>query len=186
MKLPDFKKITAFVTRLSRQEKKLLYGAVAVTAVLLLDRLLVNPIQEKMRELDNGISEASVAIKEYTSVLSIKERIRQETMTYAPMLNKIDFEERNVSALLKEIETFAGESRVNLLNLKPQGMKSLKDWNTYQITLSGEGDMYQILAFMHAIENSNSMFVIDKFQIVPKKKDSVVATCSMTLYKVIM
>lgn len=186
MKLPDYRKITQFVSKLSRAEKKLFYGTVAVVALMGLDRLVVNPIHGRLLALDETVAQTALSIKENLAVLSIRERIRQETMSYAPMLNRIDFDERDVSALLKEIETYAVESKVNLQNLKPQGKKALKDWNTYQITLSGEGDMYQIIQFMHTIERSNSMFVIDKYQIAPKKKDSSIASCSMTLYKVIM
>jgi hypothetical protein len=186
MNLPDYRKITQFVAKLSRAEKKLFYSTVAVVALMGLDRVVIHPIQARMRALDESSAQAARVIKEDLAILSIRERIRQEAMSYAPMLNRIDFDERDVSALLKEIETYAVESKVNLQNLKPQGKKALKDWNTYQVTLSGEGDMYQIIQFMHTIERSNSMFVIDKYQIAPKKKDSSIASCSMTLYKVIM
>jgi len=45
--------------------------------------------------------------------------------------------------------------------------------------------MEQLVEFIYNMENSNSLISIEKYQITPKAKESSVAKCSISVYKVV-
>ena len=91
----------------------------------------------------------------------------------------------NLSLTLQEIENYATESSVDLITIKPQGLIQQRQWNAYEISLNCEGEMEQIMEFMYKIEYSNNLFLIGRYQMTPKRKNSSLVSCSMRVYKII-
>lgn len=186
MNMPKFVQATiAFVMRLSKREKQLMYAAVGIVLIFGMDRLIVQPIHTRIISLNQEIIDKEAAVKKNIRILALKDRIVAESLKLAPMLNKIEFDEREVSSLLKELENYANESGVDLINIKPQGSLELGQWDTYQISLNCEGEMDRVVEFMYKIENSNTLFLIKRYQITPKQRNSSVASCSMKIYKIV-
>lgn len=186
MKIPKFVQATvAFVMRLSKREKQMMYLAVGAVLIFGMDRLIVEPIHARMLSLNQEIIDKEAGVRKNLRILALKERIVAESLKLAPMLNKISFDEREVSGLLKEIEIYANESSVDLINIKPQGASEFGIWDVYQISLNCEGQLDELIEFMYKVENSNSLFLIKRYQITPKSRNSSEASCSMRVYKVI-
>jgi hypothetical protein len=87
---------------------------------------------------------------------------------------------------LKEIEVLADKNSVYLIDMKPAGLKDLGTSRKYSITLNCEAQMEQVISFLYSIENSPSLFLIEKYQISPKSKETSVAKCNITITKVVI
>ena len=177
--------LIAQITRLSKREKRILYASLAAVLLFGLDRLIIVPIHQRMVALSREITDKEASVRKNLRILSLKDRIIDETLKLAPLLNKIDFDEREVSGLLKEIENYANEAEVNLINIKPQGMQDRDSWRIYQVALNCEAEMEQLVTFMYLIENANSMLLIERYQIVPKRRDSSTASVNMRINKIV-
>ena len=177
-------KLGHFITRLSKRERGVFYGAVFVVLLLLLDRSIIYPVYSKIKSLNTQIKDAKIVIAKDMRILAQKERIEAEAKKYASFSSKEEAEEEAMTTFLKEIEALANKSSLYVVDMKPQGVKEEKDKSIrYMISLSCEGQMEQIMNFMYSIENSNSLLTVERYQVSPKTRESSIAQSSMTISK---
>jgi 23S rRNA A2030 N6-methylase RlmJ len=138
-----------------------------------------------MKSLDKEIREKELNIKKGLRILAQKDKVTSEIAKYASILSSLKSEQEDVTPILKEIEILANKTSVYLVDMKPAGLKSSGTSKKYLINLECEAQMEQLTEFMYNIENSNKLLSIEKYQISPKSKESSVATCSMTIAKMI-
>ena len=174
------------LTHLSKRERLVLNVTVFFISMTLLDRLIINPISSKMRSLTQEIEGEKTVIKKNLRLVAQKEKIRQESEKYDSYVSSSQSEEEEITSILKEIENLANKSSVYLIDMKPGGLKESAPARKYLINLNLESQMEQLTEFMYNIESSKSLFIIEKYQIGPKSKESSVAKCSMTISKIVI
>lgn len=172
-----------FYSRLSKNEKKLFYCAALFASLALFDLLIVSPVFNKIRSLNQEISEKTSAIKKYLHILSQKERISEETAKFGYFLSALKSNEEEITILLKEIENLADKSSVYLVDMKPQDSKGSQ--NKFSVSLSCEAQMEQLVQFMHSIESSDKILTVDRYEITQKSKESTIVQCSMSVSKIV-
>jgi Tfp pilus assembly protein PilO len=177
---PLYKKLMA----LSPRERLVFNVTVAFIALTLLDRLVVSPIFSRMKELNEQILEEETNIKKNLRIVSQKDKIVTESKKFETYLASSESGEEEMTALLKDLEDLASKNSVYLIDMKPAGVKEAGPVKKYIITLSLEAQMDQLAAFMYAVESSDRLSTIEKYQIEPKSRDSSVARCTMTIAKV--
>jgi Tfp pilus assembly protein PilO len=153
---------------------------------MLLDRLAIYPIFSKIDELNKEIQKKEADIKKNLRILSHKDNILEERQKYANFLSDSKSEEEEMTSILKSIEELASESFINLVDMKPMGLKTSDSSKRYVINLNCEARMGEIVEFMYAIENSTKLLSIEKYKISPKSKESTMASCSITIFKIVM
>lgn len=183
MKMIQLQALQTFLSRLSKREKAVFYITMLFVVLVLLDRLIVSPIFSHMRSLDRQIQEAESGISRNMKIVAQKDRIIAESAHYASYFATHATDEEEMTALLKEIENLASKSSAYLVDLKPVGLKSSGTSKKYQVNLNCEAQMEQIAGFMYAIENSNKLLTIERYQISPKAKESSIAKCSLSISK---
>jgi Tfp pilus assembly protein PilO len=94
-------------------------------------------------------------------------------------------DDEQVTQVLKELESLASKSSVYLVDMKPGGIKESGSSKRILINLNCEAQMEQLVDFMYNMENSSSLISIEKYQLTPKAKESSVAKCNISVYKVI-
>ena len=119
-------------------------------------------------------------------ILAHKDRMLSETEKYSIFLKKFRSEDEEITALLKEIETLASDSSVYLVDMKPRGLVEADGISKYLFRLTCEAQMEQIISFMFGIENSQKLLTIEGYEISPKSRESSVATCSMSISKLVV
>jgi Tfp pilus assembly protein PilO len=157
-----------------------------VICVILLWRLVVDPVFSKISSLDKDIRAKETQIKNDLRLLAYKDRILSAKTKYASFLSMAQSEEEETASLLKEIEGMADKSSVYLIDMKPGGLKEAGGAKKYLVNLNCEAQVEQIIDFMYNVENSKKLLSVEKFQMTPKSKESSVARCSMTIAKIIM
>ncbi|MFH0738725.1 MAG: hypothetical protein V2A59_02560 [Candidatus Omnitrophota bacterium] len=180
------KALYSILTRLSKREKIILYGAALFMFLVLLDRMIIYPVFHRLESLDEEIKQKEYTVRKNIHILAQKDKILSESAKYAPFLSSLKSEEEEISSLLKEVETQANKASVYLVDLKPAGSKDIGTSKKYLVNLNCEAQMEQVISFMYNIENSNKLLIIEKYQITPKSRDSSVAKCSLTISKIAM
>ncbi len=180
------KAVYSVLSRLSKREKLVLYGAVLFVFLMLLDRMIIYPVFHRMEYLDEEIKNRESIVRKNMHILAQKDRILSESTKYAPFLSSLKSEEEEITSLLKEVEVLANKASVYLVDLKPVGSKDVGTSKKYIVSLNCEAQMEQVINFMYSIENSSKLLLIEKYQITPKSRDSSVAKCSLTISKIVM
>jgi hypothetical protein len=178
--------IQKFFSHLSKREQAVFYITIIFVSLMLIDKLIVGPIFSKIDTLNRQIGEKESAIRRNVHILSQKDRISAEISKYGNFLKAPKTEQEDMTVLLKEIESLADKSSVYLVDMKPSGVKEEGSSKRYSISLSCEAQMEQIVNFIYSVENSSSLFMIEKYQISPKSKETSVAKCSITISKIIV
>jgi hypothetical protein len=179
--------VLKLLSGLSKREKTILYTAIIALSLVALDKLIVFPVFSKIKSLDSAIKEGESGIARDMRMLAQKEKIILETKKYASYLNSPESEEEAMTSFLKEVENLANKSSLYIIDMKPMGVKAEKD-NTkkYQLVLTCEGQMQQLIEFIYNIENLNALLNIERYQISPKNKDTGTVQCSITIAKIAM
>lgn len=178
--------IQTLLTQLSKRERTILYGVVFFVSLTILDRLIVSPIASKLQSLDKETKERESNIRKNLRILAQKDRILAESSKYDSFFSSAKTEEEETTVLLKDIENLANKNSVYLIDLKPAGSKDIGPSRKFMVTLNCEAQVEQLTSFMYAIENSDKLLTIEKYQISPKSKESSVARCSMSIAKIIL
>lgn len=172
--------------RLSHREKLVLYCAVSVVSLTILDRLIIGPLFHKMKSSDEKLVQKIAEIKKNIHILSQKDKIASESGRYYALMRSLESEQEEVTSILKEIEKIANDSSVYLVDMKPGDVKATGTSKKYTINLNCEAQMEQLASFMYNIESSTKLLTIEKYQISPKASESSVATCSMSVSKMVI
>lgn len=178
--------VNSFISRLSKREKLVLYGAAIVVFFTVVDRLIVYPISYRIKALNDDIKDKESGIKKNLHILALKDRILSETAKYYGVLTKPKSDEEEISGLLKEVENIANKTSIYLVDMKPVEPKSVGAFKKYSINLNCEGQMEQVLNFMHHVESSIKFLSVEKYQVAPKSKGSSVAKCNMVIVKMVL
>ncbi|MFH0731464.1 MAG: hypothetical protein V2A72_00895 [Candidatus Omnitrophota bacterium] len=175
-----------YLSRLSKREKIIFYGAAIIISLALLDRLIINPILSKIKSLNEQIQDRQSGIKRNLHILSQKDKIGTKMQKYSTFFSKAESEEEAIASFLKEVEKIANKSSVYLVDMKPGKLELQEGAMRYVLNLNCEAQMEQMVDFMYNIESSDSLLTVEKYRITPKSKDSSLAVCSMTVSKTVI
>ena len=186
MKLPNLQILQVFLGRLSKKDKIIFYITVFVVSLLILDRAIISPVFFKIQSLNKKILDKQSEIKKNLRILAQKDRILAQGAKYSSFLgNSQASDDEQVTLVLKELESLASKSSVYLVDMKPAGVKISGSSKRILVNLNCEAQMEQLVDFMYNMENSSSLISIERYQLTPKTKESSVAKCSISAYKVV-
>ncbi|MBU2102273.1 MAG: GspMb/PilO family protein [Candidatus Omnitrophota bacterium] len=186
MKKISIQQIYTSLSHLSTREKIVLYVTIAVVSVMVLDRLIVAPVVSRIRSLNKEITDAQHSVVLNSRIVAQKDRILVEGAKYVSFLSSDKTEEEETTALLKDLEAIATGASVYLSDMKPAAAKVEGPAIKYMVTLTCEGQMDQIIDFIYNVESSKKLLVIEKYEIIPKSKESSTAQASMTISKTVI
>ena len=179
--------INDFFTKLSDQEKKIFYVAIAVVLLMALDRVFLGPVLSRMKSLDVEIAQQKNVIQRDLRFLSYKDRIMKENETlksyYETKSKTVD---EIIAVFLKNLEGMATQSQVNLIKVSPTDSKRKKGYIEYYASLECEGFLENLATFMHAIDTSNDLLKIIKVNMGLKRASGEEILCNMVVAKIII
>ncbi|MCM8791981.1 MAG: type 4a pilus biogenesis protein PilO [Candidatus Omnitrophica bacterium] len=174
-----------FISHLSKRERRIFYFTVGVLFILFVDRLVIGPIILRIDTLNKEIFEKQNAINRSLQILAQREKIKQQINKMSIFLENLRSSSDEMTSLLKEVERLANKSAVYLVDMKPGGLKEAGFFKKYVINLNCEAQMPQLVEFMYNIESSHRLMTIEKYEITPKSKETGVASCTMTITKIV-
>ena len=180
------KLITGFYAKRSPSERRILAAALLIVGLAFVDRVIILPVLTSLASLNQSIREQETAVKKSMNVLLHKESILAESREYMSYSVEAQNPEEEMVALLKEIESVAVNSGLNLIYVKPGTLKEDKETKKYYSNLECEGSMEQVATFFHGLEGSTKLLKIEKYTIQPKNRDSSTARCTVSVYKTVL
>ena len=176
----------AFYAKLKKGERRILFITLFILGALFVDRVIVLPITMNLNGLSSSIQDQESAIKKSLNVLTHKETIIEESREYSQYSLEAKNPEEEMVSLLKEVESVAERSGVNLIYVKPGTVKDEKGVKKYYSNIEFESPMEQAATFFHGVESSNKLLKIERYTIIPKSKDSSIARCTISIYKTVL
>ena len=177
--------INTFLSRLTKREKIVFYAATAAVSLTLADRLLLAPVTQKIEMQTIETQNKESDIKRMSFILAQKDRIVAESAKYITFLTKAKNSDEEATTILKEIEVIANNNSMYIVDLKPMGFRDAVQMKKYVISITCEGQMENVFGFMYNIESSPQLLRIERCEIVPKSKESSIASCSLMISKII-
>ncbi|OPX28141.1 MAG: hypothetical protein B1H08_06505 [Candidatus Omnitrophica bacterium 4484_171] len=177
----NISQLSTVLDRFSRRERIIFYASVVFVALALIDRLLVSPALDKIASLESNITDKKEIIQKDLHFIYLKKGIEKEASSYAGYFKKEASYDEGMNAFLKLIEDIARRSSIDLLNIRPAGVKAEKGIVKYYVDLNCRGRMEQIILFIYRIESAKKILTIDKVTISAQEEGSSVAQCRLTV-----
>ena len=173
-----------FLNKLSKKEKAGLLIAAAFVFFSILDRAVIAPINNSIREVSHKIEADEKRLKEQLRYLSQKNTISREYQGYANAVEKKLSEEEETAKILSEIENLSKKSSVYLIDIKPRPSRQTDFYKEYMVEIEVESGMESLMNFLHQLNASPQLLRAEKLRISLKEKDSSTVKASLLITKV--
>ena len=135
-------------------------GTGVVLLVLLLDRLVLAPWWRHAQTIRQETRRMEASMQQYGRLLARKDRILAQVQTDAPYLRPPVADELQMAVLIKEIETLAAQSQVQLGEVKPLAIEVSGSIKRYSLDVQLECTLEQWVDFVTQLEASPSLYQI--------------------------
>lgn len=177
--------VETFFSKLSKRERLLVIIAAVLVVLALMDMLVLGPILHHLNSVEGEINRKAAAIRRDLRILSFKEAILEEYAQYVRYMDSGEkSEEEIVAALLRKIETIASEKSVSISNVQPGDVLATSIFRVYKTSIAGQGALMNVLEFMYLLEESDYLFRVTKYELVPKSKGSEIVKFSLDIERV--
>lgn len=176
-----------FFSGLKGPTKVLFFVAVISVALALMDRLMIGPFmsQEEYLKAENKAQREN--IRRSKRIISFRDRILEEYKKYSTYLdNGETTQEVIVAALLKKIETIAGQQSVTTTGIRPGDVEEKPIYRIYKTSLDCEGKLNNILSFINLLEQSDYLFQVQRYSMGPKSKGSDIIKCTLDISRILI
>ncbi len=177
--------VAQMLAKMSAREKAVFYCAACFIGLAALDRLLIGPVGSRLKLLDERIEAQTDLIKKNVRIVAEKDRVKAMAKEYSVYSHKAATHEEEVAYLLGEVEKLARKASLYIVDMKPLPMTEDANSRKYSVDLNCEGQLEQIISFMHETESTTRLLVVESFNFSPKSKDSSVAKCNMRISNII-
>jgi Tfp pilus assembly protein PilO len=176
-----------FFSKLSKKEKAGVIAACVIIAAVFVDRAVIHPMGAKLRRIGQEIAFSEKKLNHDLRNIHNKELIESEYAKYKNSIRKgAASDEENVSNMLAEIEGLARTAGVNLVDIKPQASKQIDFYKEYAAEVTIEGQMEQIITFLHKLNSSAQLLRAVKLRLGMKQKESSFVRASMLVTHISM
>lgn len=148
------------LSQLKPRERLLAMAGGAVVVVVLMDRLVLSPWLGHARMVRQEISRMEAALHSHGRLLERRGRVLGELVKYEPYLKPPVADDLQMAALLKEIQDLAGQSGVEVGEIKPLTVESDGPTKDYSLELRFNCTLDQWVDVVFRLESSPSLFEV--------------------------
>jgi Tfp pilus assembly protein PilO len=167
-------KLKGFLSKLSKRERVIVSFTTIFLLVVLMDRLVYQPILHGFERLNQEIQAEESRLIKNLGYLASREHIMAEHKRYADYFARAGSDEEETSSLLSEVEGLARESELFVTNMKPQPVKALDFAKKYSVEVEIKGGMVQIIQFFHGVYRSNHLLSNQQLRLTKDKSSGLV------------
>ncbi len=174
--------IEEIFSRLNSQSRILFIVAAIFVVLALMDRLMIGPFTSQMKFMEAESKAQKENIKRSKRIISFQEGILEEYSKYSTYLDTGAMtQEEIIAALLKKIETLAGQQSVTVTNVRPGDVENKSNFRVYKTSIDCEGKLVNILSFVNLMEQSDYLFQVVRYTMSPKSKGSEITKCTFDI-----
>jgi hypothetical protein len=179
--------IEEIFSKLNAKSRILFIVAVVFVALALMDRLMIGPFTSQMKYMEAESKAQKESIKRSKRVISFREGILEEYSKYSTYLDTGEMtQEQIIAALLKKIETLAGQQSVTVTNIRPGAVDEKPNFRVYKTSVDCEGKLGNILSFINLLEQSDYLFQVERYSMSPKSKGSEITKCNLDIARILI
>lgn len=178
--------MNAFISRMSRKERIGLFIAVTFLSFAFLDRLIIDPIAAKIRQIDQDISISEKQLEEYLRYLKQKGIVTAEYQKNAQYVKKVGSDEEEQTKILGEIEELSRRCKISVINVKPQSPRQIGFYRKYVVNVESEAEMQPFMDFLYQLNNSSQLLRVEEVTFNLKEKKSLIVRGSILVTKVVI
>ncbi len=175
-----------FFEKLSRKEQIGLMIAFSFLILAFLDRVIISPIRNKMKRIDREIKISEKQLSMNLRNIKQKDIIEEKYNKYVKYLKRSGSDEEEMVRILGEIEVLARKSHIYLVDSKPQTPKRVKFYKQYMVGIEVEGEMSDLITFLHELNTSSQLLRAEKVRLSIKAKKRGVIKGFMLITKVLV
>lgn len=180
-------KLKELYEKMSQKERILLFAALGMIFIAVMDMAIIGPILSRMKEMDAQIVAMKDTISRNLRITSFKDSILQEYGEYESYLDSGEkTQEQIIGDLLKKIEMMATNHSMAIINIQPGDIEENPVFQVYKTALECEGTFDNLLSFMRDLEESDFLFMITSYSMTPKSKGGEVIHCLMNISRIFM
>jgi hypothetical protein len=152
---------------LTKRERYIGIGTVAVLAILVLDQFILEPSKRKMEELDAKIAQASQEHSNAQQLFTSSRRANRDWKTIAGDAMTRDTGDPE-SRVLTSVREWAQEEGMRLPSVIPQPAQVEKGFNKIVFRATGSGNLNQVGRFLYRVQTAPMPLRITDLQITSK------------------
>ena len=138
---------------LSRRERYIVIGTVAVVGLLALDRLFLTPLIERRQLLDAQMRQASEEMTRANGLFTNRTRVNRKWNEMSATSLKADGSNAE-SQIIRSVGDWALEAGLNLSSVKPERAEKEKQFMKITFRANATGNMAAISRFMWRLQTS--------------------------------
>ncbi len=176
------------LTHLNKRDRILIFAALGVFFVFIVQRFLFSAMSTKARSLQQQIRLEEADLRAALEMEGKKDLIMDERLKYKDYLfsDKNASEDEEIAAFLKDVETMVNTSGLSMVSLTPQSHEAKGgEYKQYDAQLRVEGSLEEIYNFIYKVQNTRLLIALDNVTVTPKDPESnllkLEATVSLTL-----
>jgi len=173
--------IEEIFSKLNPHSRILFIVAVVFVALALMDRLMIGPFTSQMKYMEAESKAQKENIRRSKRVVSFREGILDEYSKFSTYLDTGEMtQEEIIAALLKKIETLAGQQSVTVTNVRPGDVEEKSNFRVYKTSIDCEGKLVNVLSFINLLEQSDYMFQVERYTMGLSRKARISPTALLT------
>jgi len=162
---PGNMKLNHFVSRLSAQQRTLLYVTVGIVGLALLERFVYAPVGGRFDDLDQELVVKETQLRRNLKSLAAREGVLAAYSPYTAYASTVASDEETIGGLLKEIEELARKSGLALLNVRPKPATKTDLGKQYPVEVELETEMSPLIRFLHGLHGSKSLLRVNQLRL---------------------
>ena len=175
-----------FLSRLSKKERRLFYIAVAIVAVVFLDRAVFKPVMNKLESFNGRICVEEKKLEKSMQILAQEANITSEYKKFAQSIKQDLSDEETTASLLSSLEKMANSVSVFILDMKPVPVEKAEFYKKYAVKIECEAKVSNLADFIYQLENSPRLLRIADFRLTPQQKKESILKIEMTVTEVLI
>ena len=173
--------------KLSSQEKMFLYAAVAAGVIAFFDLLFYRPVTSRLREIEENIQKANLAIEQDIRFVSYEDKIYAEQEVFKSyQTGEKKTGEEIIAEFLGTVESLAKAAAVNLSKITPADVVAKKGAVYYSANLEADGRLEDMVKFMYEIDKTENLLKIVKVSMEANKAVPDGIKASMKVVKLVI
>ncbi len=159
---------------LQPREKAIFQVFLFFFALLTVDLVLIHPLSNYLRKLDETISVKEEVIPKRLLILKHKTHILNEYRQIKPFFVAASLsQEEETAQFLREIEKVSKEASFFITNINPVKVTKKSD-TVYELSMDveGRGGLREVRNFMRMVESSNPSIRVSAFNLKPQSKEA--------------
>lgn len=161
LKLPTLEQLR----NMSKREKTMIAAGAVVFFIVATDRLVINPWNDYIGKTRKEIKKMERTVIQQQKLLAREEGIMTGVRARSKFFHKGESPETDIANFLRVVEQYAKSNGVTIHEVRPLATVSTDYSQEYGLDVNYESELEPAVRFIHAIETSAEVFVIEKASI---------------------